>query len=66
MPVKDPFMMSLPPLWKNQAKDIAQILAEQRPETTRHASMADAIRYAISFTHKQLTEVLNPEDLSDD
>lgn len=27
---------------------------------------AQAIRYAIAFCHKQLTEVLNPEDLRDD
>ncbi len=27
---------------------------------------AEAIRYAIAFTHKQLTEVLNPEDLDHD
>jgi len=66
MPVKDPYMLSLPPLWKGQAKDIAQIMSDRRPETARPASMADAIRYAIAFTHKQLTEVLNPEDLRDD
>ena len=44
MPVKDPYMLSLPPLWKNQARDIAETLSGQRPETTRPVSMDDAIR----------------------
>lgn len=59
----DRFEMKLPQPFRGQADDLAAILSERRPETTRPMSKAEAIRYAIAFTHKQLTEVLNPEDL---
>ena len=62
----DRFEMKLPEPFRGMAKDIAEILSGNRPELSRDMSLAEAIRYAISFTHKQLTEVLNPEDLRDD
>ncbi|MGI9487888.1 MAG: GIY-YIG nuclease family protein [Geminicoccaceae bacterium] len=49
-----PFIFDLPSEFEDMACDIADIIS-QTPE--------EAIRYAIAFTHKQLTEVLNVEDL---
>ena len=51
-----------------QAYEIADVLTENHIKQGRakSVSISEAIRYAISFCHKQLTEVLNPEDLRDD
>ena len=51
-----------------QIGEVADILNERNRKQGRvtFVTTSEAIRYAISFTHKQLTEVLNPEDLHDD
>ncbi|MGI9491409.1 MAG: hypothetical protein ACR2QF_03180 [Geminicoccaceae bacterium] len=50
---------------KGFIKEIQSILQESdsRQKRGRKVSEADAVRYALQFTHKQLTEVLNVEDL---
>ncbi len=49
-------------------KEIQGILQDKdrREKRGRKVSEADAVRYAVKFTHKHLTEIINPEDLSDE
>ena len=51
-----------------EVTDLVEILgaAFQKKGRAKPPKRSEAIRYAIAFTHKQLTEVLNPEDLRDD
>ena len=50
------------------ADRIADILTENRRKRGARGkvSKSDAIRWAIMFADKHLTEIINPEDLSDD
>lgn len=52
----DRFEMKLAAPYRKQAEEIAAKLSEKRPEISRPISVAEAIRYAIAFTHTTLTE----------
>ena len=53
----DRFEMKLPQPFRREAERIAEILSDNRQEIARPMSKAEAIRYAISFCHKQLTVI---------
>ena len=59
------FVFDLPPEYRGMAKTIAEIRTQVADGRTAEVSLAEAIRYAIAFTHKHLTEVINPEDLDE-
>ena len=60
------YLMELPPNYRRMAQEIAALRSKPIDGRTRNVQMAEAIRYAVAFTHKQLTDVINPEDLHDD